>query len=66
MSWNRDDPDAVGHHDVFPLPGNPKPRLLQNAYGVLMVDARNPWHGLWRDFDLADDSTLKKLSLIHI
>ena len=40
VSGNRDDPDIVGHDDVLALPGDPKARLLQSAYGVLMVDAR--------------------------
>jgi len=42
VSGNRDDPDIVGHDDVLALPGDPKARLLQSAYGVLMVDARYP------------------------
>jgi len=46
MSRNREDPDTVGHHNILSLPGNPKACLLQSADGVLMVDARNPLHGL--------------------
>jgi hypothetical protein len=44
VSGNREDPDAVGYGDVLALPGDAKARLLQSAYGVLMVDARYSRH----------------------
>src|SRR2546426_8866678 len=61
VSGDRDDPNAVGHHDVLALPNDPKARLLQSAYSVLMVDARYSRHVLWGDLNFADDRALKKL-----
>ena len=58
---NSDNPNAVGHHDVFALPGDAKARLLQSPDGVLMVDARNARHGLRGNVHFTDDCTLQKV-----
>jgi hypothetical protein len=44
------DSPAIGHDNVFPLPGNLEPRLFQSFDGAQMSDSRNLRHALRRNF----------------
>ena len=55
VAGNRQDAGAVRHDDVLALTSNAKPRLLQCANGLLVVDARDLRHvSSDRDVDLTD------------
>lgn len=44
VSGNSDNTGAIGHDDVFALPLNPEPGLLQSPNCNQMIDAGEPWH----------------------
>lgn len=42
---NRQDPDAVAHHDVLPLASDFEASLLERPHGILVVYAGDLRHG---------------------
>jgi hypothetical protein len=60
VTWNRNDPFSVGHHDVPALPCNAKPSALQSAHSAEMRNARDP-HGLPPENNLSFLSGFRQL-----
>ena len=56
------DSPAVGHDDVFPLPGNLEPSLLQSFDGAQVSDSGNLRHALRRYFHFPQIPLARQMS----
>jgi hypothetical protein len=61
VAWDRKDPLAVGHHDVFTLARNPEARLFEGAHRIEVIDARDLRQRLHRDLDFSNFFALELL-----
>ncbi len=44
ITWNRQKPNAIRHHDMLTMTDNAKSRFLQGSHGSKMIDAGDAWH----------------------